>query len=85
MQPVPAAVTAWRENFILNIPCGKHAGDIGCRGIGFCNQIMFIIHVQNPLKKGCVGGMANGNEHPIKIKGGLFARFYIFKPNTGYP
>ena len=34
MQPVPAAVTAWRKDFVLHIAGGEDAGNVGRRAAG---------------------------------------------------
>ena len=65
MQPMPAAVTAWRNILSLTSPGREHARNAGVRGIGRRLDIAALVHLQLAIEQLGRRRMADGDEQSV--------------------
>ena len=65
MQPMPAAVTAWRKILSCTSPAAKTPGDVGRGRVGRGQDVAFRVHLELALEQCGRRVMADGDEDAV--------------------
>ena len=77
MQPVPAAVIAWRKIGILHVATGKDAGNVRSGRIGLGPDVAQVVEIDLSLEDLGVGIVPDRNEKTVHVELGFLLRLEI--------